>query len=535
MKHLLSTLIALVLTFGMVAGAAGEVNYTCPVDHQTYPISEEKITLTMWYPMASSMGELSDFNDSEFFQWLEEKTNIHIEFQVPATGTDNDSFQLLFASDDMPDLIYGQPGSYCYRAGEDKAIEDGYFIDMAQYMDYAPNYQEWLDTYPDFKKACYSDSGKMYGMWGVWFPMYETVQADQGLAIRKDFLEKVGMEAPVTYDDWYNVLKAFKEQLGIEAPFYTSKYGIDVTGEMMAGYDTAPYFYQKDGQVKFGPLDDSYCEYLKMLNKWWNEGLLDRDFATRASTGVTADNDMMLNDKVGSLVDYGSRLSDTYVTRGATNPDFYLIGLEQPVMAENGVTPAYRDYKSGNDMMQSYCMNINAASEHIEAAIRWVDAFYAADNYLNANFGIESEEGIVWHKAADGHRIGNYDFRYNNPNGISSATVLVKYWSKNPNVRVESAQIEQSDENKQAGWKIWSKYSPDNWISKRTTMTSEEGTEYASLYIDIETYVQECNVKFIMGQMSLEDYDSYRDTLRSMGIERCIELQQAALDRYNAR
>ena len=66
-------------------------------------------------------------------------------------------------------------------------------------------------------------------------------------------------------------------------------------------------------------------------------------------------------------------------------------------------------------------------------------------------------------------------------------------------------------------------------------MTSEEGTESASIYTDIETYVQECNVKFIMGQMSLDDYDSYRDTIKSMGIDRVIQLKQAALDRYNSR
>ncbi len=69
----------------------------------------------------------------------------------------------------------------------------------------------------------------------------------------------------------------------------------------------------------------------------------------------------------------------------------------------------------------------------------------------------------------------------------------------------------------------------------RLTNTAEEGTQFASKYTDIETYVQECNVKFIMGQMSLDDYDSYRDTLKSMGIEDCIALKQAALDRYNAR
>ena len=104
-------------------------------DQQTYPISDEKITLTMWYPMAGSMGERADFNDSEFWQWYEEKTNIHIKFIVPASGTEKDSFNLLFASGDMPDLVYSHPARYgTYRGGEDAAIEDGYFVNMVVFV-----------------------------------------------------------------------------------------------------------------------------------------------------------------------------------------------------------------------------------------------------------------------------------------------------------------------------------------------------------------------------------------------------------------
>lgn len=520
----------------LVGGVASAADYPVSEDLQTYPLSDEKIQMTLWYPMASSMGELADFNDSEFFQWYEGKTNIHINFEVPAINTEPEAFQLLFASNDMPDMVYSQPSLYSYRAGEDKAIEEGYFVDLAEYLDLAPNYSAWLEEYPQFKKAAFSDTGKMFGFWGVWLPMYEEVQADMGLAIRKDFLDAVGMDVPVTYDDWYAVLTAFKDSLGIEAPYYTSQYGIDINGDFMAGFDTAPYFYQVDGVVKFGPLDDSYHDYLVMMNQWWQEGLLDRDFATRSGTsGVMADNDMMLNDKVGSLTDWGTRLSDTYVTRGASNPDFYLVGVQQPVKQEGDI-PKYRSYASGNNMMHSGVISISADSAYIEEAIRWIDGFYAADVYLNANFGLEEQEDVVWYAdSEDGHRIGDYDFRYSNPEGLSSATVLVKYWSKNPPVRVESSQIEQSDENKQEGWLAWSKFSPEYWISIRTTMTAEEGMEFASLYTDIETYVQECNVKFIMGQMSLEEYDAYRDTLRKMNIERCIELKQAALDRFNAR
>lgn len=505
------------------------------VNQQTYPISKEKITLTMWYPMGDSLGELADYNDSEFWQWYEEKTNIHIEFIVPATGTEKDNFNLLFASGDMPDLIYSNPPQYgVYRGGEDAAIEDGYFVNIVDYLDKAPNYVSWLSSHEDFGRAAFTDTGKMYGMWGVWETMGEDVVADQGLAIRKDFLDKVGMEVPTTYDEWETVLRAFKEQLNIEAPFYTSKYGIDV-GDFMAGFDTAPYFYQRDGVVQYGPMDDQYKEYLQLLNKWWTEGLLDKDFATRSSTGVSADKDVMLNDKVGALVDWGTRMSDTYITRGAANPDYYLVAAPQPKRSASDPDPAYRRYANGSDRMTGYCINVSADSKYIEEAIRWLDGLYAEDVYLNANYGLESEKDIVWYEAPDGHRIGDYDFRFKNPNGTSSATVLAKYWSKNPPVRVEAAQIEQADDNKQASYKVWSAYKPTRYLPERLTLTTDEGNEYASKYTDIETYVQECNVKFIMGQMSLDNYDSYRDTLRSMGIEDCIALKQAAMDRYKAR
>ncbi len=505
-------------------------------NQQTYPLVSEPLTLDLWYPMAGSMGELADFNDGEFWPWYEEKTGIHINFIVPAAGTESEAFSLLFASDDLPDMAYSQPYSgQSYRDGEDAAIEDGYFIDMMEYLDFAPNYVSWLNSQEDFGKSAKSDTGKMYGMWGVWLTMGDECVADQGIAIRQDFLDKVGMEVPTTYDEWEEVLTAFKDQLGIEAPFYTSKYGIDY-GEFMAGYDTAPYWYMRDGKVQYGPMDDQYRDYLTLLHDWWEKGLLDKDFATRQSTGITADNDMMLNDKVGALIDYGTRMGGTYVTRGATNPDFFLVAAPQPVKSgDDAVTPSFRNASAGSDHMNGYCMVFFADGENIEEAIRWNDGFYAEDVYLNANYGLESEEDVVWYAAEDGHRIGDYDFRYSNPDGISSATVLVQFWTKNPPVRYEASQIEQMEDYLQENYQVWSENEPTSFLPVRMTMTSDENSEYASMYSDIETFVQEANAQFIMGQKSLDEYDDYRQSLVDMGIEDCIALQQAALDRYYAR
>ncbi|WP_167836353.1 extracellular solute-binding protein [Lactimicrobium massiliense] len=503
-------------------------------DQETYPISDEKITLTMWYPMAGSMGNLADFNDGEFWQWLEDKTNIHIEFIVPPAGSEAESFNLLFTSDNLPDIIYNQVDQQSYRDGMDACIDDGYVVDMSQYLDIAPNYVSWLNSIDGVDKNVFTDSGKMYGMWGFWDNM-ENGYADQGLSIRKDFLDKVGMDVPKTYDDWEKVLTAFKDQLGIEAPLYTSKYGID-NGEFMAGYGVAPYFYQHDGQIKYGPMEDGYKDYLTMMHDWYEKGLLDPDFSTRQSSGITADSDMILNDKVGALVDYGTRMTDAYISRGATNPDFWAVAAPQPKKSADSADPAWR-MVSGNYMnMLNVCTLVNAKSEHIKEAIKWLDTFYAKDVYLNANYGIDSEEGVVWNAdPKDGHRIGNYDFRYHNPDGLDSATVAVKYWAKNPNIRVEAAQIEQMPKERSAAYPIWSKYEPTDFIPTTCTMTADENTEYSNLYVEIESYVQENNVKFINGERSLDEYDDYRNTLKDMGIDRCIELRQAALDRYNAR
>ena len=64
---------------------------------QTYPLTDSPVTLRYWYPNAGSMAELGDFNDSYFFKWYEEKTGVHIDFVVPAAGSEAESFQLLFA------------------------------------------------------------------------------------------------------------------------------------------------------------------------------------------------------------------------------------------------------------------------------------------------------------------------------------------------------------------------------------------------------------------------------------------------------
>ena len=78
-----------------------------------------------------------------------------------------------------------------------------------------------------------------------------------------------------------------------------------------------------------------------------------------------------------------------------------------------------------------------------------------------------------------------------------------------------------------------------NWVDEYTmpqiTLTADESMEYAQIMTDVLTYLSENIVKFITGQKSMDEYDSMLAELKSMGVDRATEIQQAALNRFYAR
>ena len=66
-------------------------------------------------------------------------------------------------------------------------------------------------------------------------------------------------------------------------------------------------------------------------------------------------------------------------------------------------------------------------------------------------------------------------------------------------------------------------------------MTADEAADYSAVFGDIQTYIAEMLPRFVNGDEPIEQVDEFQNQLRNMGIEDCIELWQAAVDRYNAR
>lgn len=67
------------------------------------------------------------------------------------------------------------------------------------------------------------------------------------------------------------------------------------------------------------------------------------------------------------------------------------------------------------------------------------------------------------------------------------------------------------------------------------TPTAEESKEFSTIMNEINTYRDEMTLKFIFGTESLDQFDQYVKTIENMGLNRALEIQNAALERYNSR
>ena len=89
-----------------------------------------------------------------------------------------------------------------------------------------------------------------------------------------------------------------------------------------------------------------------------------------------------------------------------------------------------------------------------------------------------------------------------------------------------------------SSYDIWmSNVDTENYIRipSNLTLTTEETTQIAALYSDIETRATEIMLQVIMSSMTLEDWDNCVNDLFDLGLQECIDIVQAAMDRYNSK
>jgi putative aldouronate transport system substrate-binding protein len=346
------------------------------------------------------------------------------------------------------------------------------------------------------------------------------------------------MSEPVTIEDWETMLMAFKEEEGAEAPLMIGSNGIidggnTIGSEQDEGYFISAYgilseFYQKDGVVMYGPVQPEYKEYLTLMNDWYQKGLIDPNFMSN-SAGTFVPLDYAATGKAGAGREHFILTADYCKINGLTDDeDFFIEGVQAPVLNEGEVAQARN---VNNPVREAYAISTNC--ENVELAVRWLDYQYTRDALLLNYYGVEGETYTINPDTG----IAEYnDWVLNNPDGYTpvDAHYLVGRGQGVGAFDYTKEYQVQSSDYFEAG-KTWAKDGTSLKLPDKMSMTAEEGSNFNSSYIDIQTCVQENTVKFITGARSLDEFDDFVNEIKAMDIDYCISLKQAALDRYNAR
>ena len=478
------------------------------------------------YPMKGApeltlMTEFPDMgtpNEGPIDEEYEKRTGIAIRHLGGVPMQDN-KFKYLLASGNLPDVFMNN--WLQFPGGPEKAIEQGYILPLNDVIDrYAPNFKRVLEENPEIDKMVKTDSGIYYA-----FPFIRSEEGKVygGPIIRKDWLDELGLPVPTTIDEWYTALKAFKEKKGATAPLtLRTLFMGDRTAGFAGAFGVMGNFYVEEGKVKYGYLEPGYRDYLTTMSKWYREGLLDKDFAILDLESVDK---KMTSGTSGATVGWFSYIEKYNLAAQSGDTAARYVAAPYPTLRE-GEIPKFGQLDNAYAGTSSAA--IKATTKNLEAAVRWLDYGYSKEGSLLNTFGIEG----VTYTMENGQPVYT-DLVVANKGGLSGDLVMLQYAHQTnfPMIQRDS-QLEWKFEETNQAVEVWRKTKHEDYLLPPITPTTEEAGELSALMDGIGEYVKDAELRIIMGVDSIEAYDHMVKQLKLMGIERILEIKQAAYERY---
>lgn len=520
MRKLCSLLLMLTLLLGLSLGAVAEVKT------EGFPISDEPLAFTAF--ATSGPYTKGDFNDLRIWQAMEELTNITIDFEAAPSGQSAEKLGLIFASNNLPDIIFKTGIS---NANVASYAQEGQLVPIDTYLaDYAPNFSKLLEETPEIRKAITMADGHIYG-----FPYLVSAapsNVSPKLFYNAKWAEDAGFAAADTLDDLTEQLRAFADSdwngngQADEIPLSSESleqllkglmgsFGLGTRGSASIDWDIGP-----DGSLRFIPSAEEYKALLEYFAGLYAEGLMDQEIFTNELAVFQAKAEQ-------NLVGFGFVHNNNYMA--AYKDDF--LGLPAPLTGPTG-----EKYYAGEILSVSNGVAfVTSACENPEAVVRYIDYFYSEEGITLYFMGIEGE---TFEYNDEGNPVFT-EYVTNNPDGMNMEEALGTYvcWSGGGNPSVADDLhfgVHLIPEITVTAAQNLKAYGPEIIWPGSFTYTEEENERLLDLKLDIDTYVKDMRAKYISGSESLETWDTYIATLERMGLAEYLELTQAGLDRYDA-
>ena len=517
MKKCLSFLLTLVMVLACASAIA------------EYPIVEEKITLHAFQYVLEN--QQMDFDNLWFFNELEEKTNIHIEWETVKDADWEIKMNLMFASGEWPDIII-RPSKLDV---EEYGVMQSVLVPLDDYLEeYMPNYYSRLNM-NNASDAIKASDGKMYWVGNL---TAQNVNHDGNHFINKAWLDTLGLEVPTTIEELTEVLRAFRDgdpngngeadEIAFSAAdlihqtqgVYThfANFGVPLNRFVYAAIGA-------DDKVVFPGHMEGFRAACEWLHLCYSEGLLDPE-------AITQDSNVW-----GTKMNAGQVGYTTYLR---------LINTAlQPEIAEQFVSilpPASEYGVSVPQILEvpAYGAALTVANEHIEETLRWLDAQFETETMMVSVNGPLQEGGPI-DPTIKINDAGKYEI-VSIPENNGLYEIVPVYHGQffapgdyyfdiyeMPPHRVE--RYNYSREYEEAGVLEPKSF---EYLYKLVKLDNEASIERERLFVEIEKFMKESISTFITSGVTDESWQTFLNQAESIGVPRYIEIWQTGYDAYLA-
>lgn len=346
--------------------------------------------------------------------------NVEVTFVPVPRWTEDQALNNLLASGDAPDVCV----TYSYPTIQTYANMGG-VLDLAplfdQYKDQLPNLWSWLgDT-----NIYWDQSPKEKTLWAIEAKLANLARINT--FVREDWLKKLNLAAPTTLEEFEAMLVAFKDNaellLGKDADKmipYSTSFDVGWRNDHLltsfvpdATTDKELYLRGFDDRHILYP---NYKEGVRVLNKWYNEGLIWKDFPLYPAGDATEDN-LIKAGYVGAFMhnwDYPYRSGEDSIQANIqrnVGPEAGFIAIE-PFKNDAGI---YRKFLSNPIDRKVF---LPATNDEPLASLLYLDWITKLENRMFLQFGEEGvthevlESGALKALAVQGEKI------MNSPNNI---------------------------------------------------------------------------------------------------------------------
>ncbi len=481
-----------------------------------------------------------DVNEMEWLRLLEEENGVDVEWQQITADWDQKK-SVMFAGGDIPDILVKA------TVTTDFATYNGLFENLAPYIDEGkmPNVAKMFEDHPELRVLCTDEKDGIYGI-----PNYRSLwpRTNRVLYINQTWLDNLGLQVPTTMDELEEVLIAFKNGDPNGNGDTTDEIPLDFSGFptfMLACFgvpmmNESDGYFVEDGKVKNYCVDERYKTFMQWLQKLYGEGVINEEVITQdyskfqslaRGEGKTARVGVTLGWESGDR--FGTEVADQYTPMPALKPH-----------ADSDESQVYWGYYSDNNSVNAATVALSANCKNKEAAVKFIDAFYAEDMGIQVLFGGMNDVDKCIQDNGDGtytvlppadSSIDAGTWKWTNSFADYSPYYIPDDMKDRLTMGEDMQRVLEERKPLEATLDMMEEKC-ETYPSKFITYTTDENSDLAMAQANINNIVDQTYSAWLTepSRNIEEEWDAYVQSVYDIGLTQNLEIRQAAYERYLA-